>query len=506
VPGAADSAGAGELGGGAGTDIRAQLAAMPPLDPATLRRDVERLAALGPRFAGTEGEERGRAFVREVLAATLPGAVHEEPFDHLAYRPEGASCQVLGSDLALPCAGLQSTAAGVVEAEAIYVGAGDDATIEMLERGTDGRGEGPAIGGPMRQGGGVGEDVAAPNRPGGRARDGGTGAPAGGGGAATGASGCGRGAGGPAAEPGRHGAALAGRIAVVRSGVPMTVVPALVECGVAGVVVIGGAPDGLVQHFTAAFYPPPLTPPWEGRVLSVPGVTVEAEAGERLLALLSAGPTRLRLEHGAAYETATSANLVAEIPGTDPDAAHVVVGAHYDTQLESPGAADNATGLAALLGIARAWAGLQPLRTIELVAFGVEEPAAWGASHFVARRDPESIAAMVNLDALGPPIDATRTIVADANMAPLAAESAAATGWEVEQQLDARDFPYADHAPFIAASIPAAWIWRYPPPHPYYHSSGDTPRWVNFTRLAEDAAASAFTAFRLATTPAVDLR
>jgi Zn-dependent M28 family amino/carboxypeptidase len=108
---------------------------------------------------------------------------------------------------------------------------------------------------------------------------------------------------------------------------------------------------------------------------------------------------------------------------------------------------------------------------------------------------------MVNFDALGPPIDATRTIVADPRLAHFAAESTAATGWEVEQQLDARDFPYADHAPFIAAGIPAAWIWRYPPPHPYYHSSGDTLRWVNFTRLAEDAAASAFTAFRLATTP-----
>jgi hypothetical protein len=439
------------------TGIAAQLAAMPPLDRAALRRDVERFAALGPRFAGTAGEARGRGLIREELAAALPGAVREEPFDHLAYRLGGATCQVLGSDPALPCAGLQSTAAGAVEAEAIYVGAGDDATIELLDRDVGGEATG------------AGERRDAP------------------------------------AESEAHGAAastggaLAGRIAVVRSGVPMTIVPGLIAQGVTGIVVIGGAPDGLVQHFTAAFYPPPLAPPWEGRVLAVPGVTVEAEAGERLLALLSAGPVRLRLEHRAAYETATSANVVAEIPGTNPDAARVVVGAHYDTQLESPGAADNATGLAALLGIARAWAGLWPRRTIELVAFGVEEPAAWGASHFVARRVPESIAAMVNLDALGPPIDATRTIVADPRLAAFAAESCHATGWNVEQQLDARDFPYADHAPFIAAGIPAAWIWRYPPPHPYYHSSGDTPRWVNFTRLAEDATASAFTAFRLAT-------
>jgi len=470
MPGAAGSSGAGHLGG-AERGLDAQLAAMPPLDPAALRRDVERLAALGPRFAGTEGEERGRAFVREVLAAALPGAVHEEPFDHLAYRPERSSCQVLDSDFDLLCAGLQSTAAGVVEAEAIYVGAGDEATIDALERrgGETAAGELGRRG--LRSGQAAGDE---PERRGG------------GDSSATG-------------KPDVHGGALAGRIAVVRSGVPMTVVPGLVERGVAGVVVIGGAPDGLVQHFTAAFYPPPLAPPWEGRVLPAPGVTVEAEAGERLLALLSTGPIRLRLEHRAGYETATSANVVAEIPGTDPCAARVVVGAHYDTQLESPGAADNATGLAALLGIARAWAGLRPHRTIELVAFGVEEPAAWGASNFVARRDPASVAAMINLDALGPPIDATRTIVADPGLTTFAAQSTAATGWEVEQQVDARDFPYADHAPFIAAGIPAAWIWRYPPPHPYYHSCGDTLRWVNFTRLAEDASASAFTAFRLAT-------
>jgi hypothetical protein len=455
MPGAADSAGAGDLGGRAETGIAAQLAAMPALDAAALRRNVERLAALGPRFAGTEGEARGRAYVREVLAAALPGAVHEEPFDHLAYRPGGATCQVLGSDLALPCAGLQSTAAGTVEAEAIYVGTGDDATIEMLQRG----------------GGRTAETDARGDDADGSATD----------------------------RSGRRDGPLAGRIAIVRSGVPMTVVPGLVSQGVAGVVVIGEAPDGLVQHFTAAFYPPPLAPPWEGRVLPVPGVTVEAEAGERLLALLSTGSVRLRVEHRTSYETATSANVVAEIPGTEPGAARVVVGAHYDTQLESPGAADNATGLAALLGIARAWAGLRPHRTIELVAFGVEEPAAWGASNFVARRDPASVAAMINLDALGPPIDATRTIVADPGLTTFAAQSTAATGWEVEQQVDARDFPYADHAPFIAAGIPAAWIWRYPPPHPYYHSCGDTLRWVNFTRLAEDASASAFTAFRLAT-------
>jgi hypothetical protein len=407
---------------------------MPPLDRAALRRDVERLAAIGPRFAGTTGEERGREFVRAELEAAGVAAVREEPFEHLAYRPGGASCRVVGTEFDLTSAGLQSTAAGTVEAEAIYVGGGDEEALALVaDRGPE----------------------------------------------------------------------LAGRIAVVRSGVPMTVVPGLVARGAAGIVVVGQVPDGLLNHFTANFYPPPLAPPWEGRVLAAPGVTVEAEAGERLVALLSAGPTRLRLEHRADYETATSANVVAEIPGSEPDAPRVVVGAHYDTQLESPGAADNATGIAALLAMARAWSGARPRRTIELVAFGVEEPAAWGASNYVARREPESIAAMVNLDALGPPVRATRTIVADPRIAALVADCARATGWEVEQELDARDFPFADHAPFVAAGIPACWIWRYPPPHPYYHSAGDTPRWVDFDLLFEDATASAATAWRLATAASV---
>jgi Zn-dependent M28 family amino/carboxypeptidase len=148
--------------------------------------------------------------------------------------------------------------------------------------------------------------------------------------------------------------------------------------------------------------------------------------------------------------------------------------------------------------MARAWVGTHPRRSIALVAFGVEETGSWGAADYAARHAGEGIKAMVNLDALGPPLDATRTIVAHPDLATLAADSARATGWEVEQELDARDFAFADHAPFVAADIPAVWIWRYPPPHPYYHSRGDLPRWVNFTLLAEDAQASAATTWRLA--------
>ncbi|MBS1893612.1 MAG: M20/M25/M40 family metallo-hydrolase [Actinobacteria bacterium] len=393
--------------------------AMPPLDVASLRHDVEALAALGPHFAGSEGEARAR----EYLAAELRAAgleVATEEFAHLAYEPRDAACSILDEDAACACAGLQATASGLVTAEAVYVGDGTEVT-EAVE----------------------------------------------------------------------------GRIAVFRNGVPTTVAPALAAAGAAGLIALSPAPDGLITHLVASFQPLAGPSP-EERVLPIPGVIVEAAAGERLLARLSRGPAKVRLEHRASYAERTSANLVVEIPGSEPDAPKIVVGAHYDSQRESPGAADNATGLAALLAMARAWAGSRPRRTIALVAFGVEETGSWGAADYVTRHASEGIEAMVNLDALGPPLDATRTIVAHPDLAALAADSARSTGWHVEQELDARDFPFADHAPFVAADIPAVWIWRYPPPHPYYHSAGDLPRWVNFTHLAEDAAASVATAWRLA--------
>jgi Iap family predicted aminopeptidase len=421
VAGAAESASAGDLSRAA---ERAAVP-MPPLDGASLRREVEALAALGPRFAGTEGEARAREFLTRELAATGLEVAAEE-FVHLAYEPGESSCAILDGEASLPSAGLQMTAAGPVEAEVIYVGDGVDA-----------------------------------------------------------------------AAGGEGAAAIAGRIVAFRSGVPTTVAPGLAAQGAAGLIALSPAPDRLITHLVAAFRPL-AGPSQEERVLPIPGVIVEAEAGERLLARISRGPTRVRLEHRASYMERTSANLVAEIPGTEPDAPKIVVGAHYDSQLDSPGAADNATGLAALLAMARAWVGTRPRRTIALVAFGVEETGSWGAADYAARHAAEGVEAMVNLDALGPPLDATRTIVAHPRIATLAADSARATGWEVEQELDARDFPFADHAPFVAANIPAVWIWRYPPPHPYYHSAGDAPRWVNFTLLAEDAEASAATAWRLA--------
>ena len=60
-------------------------------------------------------------------------------------------------------------------------------------------------------------------------------------------------------------------------------------------------------------------------------------------------------------------NVIARRPGADPQAGAIVIGAHYDTVADTPGANDNASGVAALWGW-NAW----------ILCHG--PPSAWSAS------------------------------------------------------------------------------------------------------------------------------
>jgi len=57
-------------------------------------------------------------------------------------------------------------------------------------------------------------------------------------------------------------------------------------------------------------------------------------------------------------------NLILKLPGRQPRLKPLLVGAHYDGPLHSPGADDNASGVAALLELARRWAQQPPRRPV----------------------------------------------------------------------------------------------------------------------------------------------
>jgi hypothetical protein len=299
------------------------------------------------------------------------------------------------------------------------------------------------------------------------------------------------------------GATLEGKIAVIHTPFPFLVAPLFEGRGIAGLVNVSDAPDGLVADFTAAFWPPPLDEPCEGRPLPFPGVTVELEAGRRLVSTMSlATPVRLRLGQRSAYRTTEGANVVGSIPGDSGE--RVVVGAHYDTQASSPGSWDNGTGIASLLEIARALMTLRPRRTVDVVAFAVEEIGLIGSASYARAHaaDLEATIGMVNLDALGSRLRGKRAILSDSVLQRLAVETARSIGWEPEGIWDVRLHPASDYYSFTDRGIPACQFLEFPPVCPYYHTSGDTLALVDPVLVAELATVAATVVGRLAREPA----
>lgn len=80
-------------------------------------------------------------------------------------------------------------------------------------------------------------------------------------------------------------------------------------------------------------------------------------------------------------------NMVAERAGTDPEAGTILLAAHYDSVGRSPGADDNATGVATLLEIARLLGPESTPRTLKLAFFDLEELGMLGSFAFVALED-----------------------------------------------------------------------------------------------------------------------
>ena len=92
------------------------------------------------------------------------------------------------------------------------------------------------------------------------------------------------------------------------------------------------------------------------------------------------------------YGGRTYHNVVATLEGRDKEGPPLLVGAHFDGSEGSPGADDNASGVAALLGAARALRRHPPARTVRFVGFNLEEPQGpgdgrcrHGSCHFARR-------------------------------------------------------------------------------------------------------------------------
>jgi Zn-dependent M28 family amino/carboxypeptidase len=220
------------------------------------------------------------------------------------------------------------------------------------------------------------------------------------------------------------------------------------------------------------------------------------------------------------YNVGTSRcrNLAAEVRGTGRPEEVVIVGAHYDTVPDSPGADDNASGVAAVLALARSFAGTRPARTLRFVGFVNEEPPYFWRSEMGSlvyakkcRQDGDRVTAMLSIESVGyysMSLASQRYPVGLGLIYPARGDFVAFIGNLLSRSLvhhAIKAFRGTAALPSLGASVPnsvrgAGWsdhwsfwqqgfagievtdtaLYR----NPYYHTSEDTPARLNYDRLA----------------------
>jgi hypothetical protein len=186
-------------------------------------------------------------------------------------------------------------------------------------------------------------------------------------------------------------------------------------------------------------------------------------------------PVRIRAKTCTVDTPVASANVVGKLEGSDPRLRneYVVLSAHIDGQgVRAPvngdpirnGAIDNASGVAALLGIADALKreGTRPRRSVLFAFFTAEEGGRHGSEYFVAHPpvDRKSLVANINIDVVLAiaPLEAVFVDGAEESDLGDAARRAAATQHVAlynDPSLTGRFADGSDQSSFVRGGIPA---------------------------------------------------
>ena len=94
-------------------------------------------------------------------------------------------------------------------------------------------------------------------------------------------------------------------------------------------------------------------------------------------------------------------NIFAQRQGTEPKSGSILVAAHYDTVWASPGADDNASGVAVVLEIARLLSSRPTPRTLQLAFFDREELGLLCSRAFVAKAKLANLQGVIVMDMVG---------------------------------------------------------------------------------------------------------
>lgn len=197
----------------------------------------------------------------------------------------------------------------------------------------------------------------------------------------------------------------------------------------------------------------------------------------------------------------------------------VVIGAHYDTVSGCAGANDNASGVAAVLELARRFAGRPQKRTVRFAAFINEEPPFFHTAQMgslvyarACRARGERIVAMLSLETMGyfsdeagsqrypapvgaayPDVGNFIGFVSNSRSARLLVRARRAfrkrTTLPLQPAVLPEEIPgagWSDHWAFWQAGYPALMVTDTAPfRYPWYHTPGDTPDKLDYERLGQ---------------------
>lgn len=212
-------------------------------------------------------------------------------------------------------------------------------------------------------------------------------------------------------------------------------------------------------------------------------------------------------------------NVEAIIPGTTRANEIFVIGAHYDTVQDSPGANDNTSGVAGMLALARILKDSKPARTIRFVAFAEEEPPSFQTKtmgsmvYAKACKDrSENIVGMFSLETIGYYSDAPDSqryptpfdkvypsvgnfigFVANVQSGGLMRDAISSFRKHCQFPSEGGAVPdvapgigWSDHWSFWQVGYPALMVTDTAPfRYRHYHNRGDTPDKLDFGKMAK---------------------
>ena len=123
---------------------------------------------------------------------------------------------------------------------------------------------------------------------------------------------------------------------------------------------------------------------FDAGVTPIPAGALSLPDAEQLQRILKRGqPVSMRLTLMSSVRPGSSGNVIAEVPGRDPQAPILMVGGHLDSWDLGTGAIDDGAGVAIATAAAkRIMDAGRPLRTIRVVWFGAEEMGLYGGMFY----------------------------------------------------------------------------------------------------------------------------